>query len=306
MEANLKNCSAAALKQAIVNSLSGEAADYLEFLGFDTSPAEIIRNFKTRFALTSTSTKLQSDFFQIEQNKGERVQKFAGRLEKLYKKLAIKFPERYNLHLLTERLFFGMSQQLRDNTRYLYDTRRREGQTLEYEELLQAARDAEVEWTETGAKPKPPKVARMATSKDENENEGPAKVMVEAVQKSSDVLKQQMAGLTDAIQNMNFGARQKDNQAPRSPAKGVAGRGNGRNRLAGVAPTPGTYDPEKLKNIICHRCFGLGHTWRRCPTPADMEPPAGFQGNAKAGEQSRTPAPRADVQGRKPTTSSKE
>ena len=34
---------------------------------------------------------------------------------------------------------------------------RREGQTLEYEELLQAARDAEVEWTETGAKPKPPK-----------------------------------------------------------------------------------------------------------------------------------------------------
>ena len=95
------------------------------------------------------------------------MQKFAGRLEKLYKKLAIKFPERYNLHLLTERLFFGMSQQLRDNTRYLYDTRRREGQTLEYEELLQAARDAEVEWTETGAKPKPPKVARMATSKDE-------------------------------------------------------------------------------------------------------------------------------------------
>ena len=38
----------------------------------------------------------------------------------------------------------------------------------------------------------------MATSKDENETEGPAKVMVEAVQKSSDVLKQQMAGLTDA------------------------------------------------------------------------------------------------------------
>ena len=70
MEANLKNCSAAALKQAIVNSLSGEAAEYLEFLGFDTSPADIIRKFKTRFALTSTSTKLQSDFFQIEQNKG--------------------------------------------------------------------------------------------------------------------------------------------------------------------------------------------------------------------------------------------
>ena len=306
VEANLKNCSAAALKQAIVNSLSGEAAEYLEFLGFDTSPADIIRKFKTRFALTSTSTKLQSDFFQIEQNKGERVQKFAGRLEKLYKKLAIKFPERYNLHLLTERLFFGMSQQLRDNTRYLYDTRRREGQTLEYEELLQAARDAEVEWTETGAKPKPPKVARMATSKDETDNEGSAKVMVEAVQKSSDVLKQQMAGLTDAIQNMNFGARPKDNQVPRSPAKGAAGRGNGRNRLAGVTPTPGTYDPEKLKNIICHRCFGWGHTWRRCPTPADLEPPAGFQGNAKAGEQSRTPAPRADAQGRKPTTSSKE
>ena len=122
-----------------------------------------------------------------------------------------------------------MSQQLRDNTRYLYDTRRREGQTLEYEELLQAARDAEVEWTETRAKPKPPKVTRLAAPKEENEDEGPAKVMVEAVQKSSDVLKQQMAGLTNAIQNMNFGTRQRDHQPPRSPAKGAAGRGNGRN-----------------------------------------------------------------------------
>ena len=57
VKANQKNCSAAALKHAIVNSLSGEAAEYLEFLGFDTSPTGIIRKFKTQFALT----KLQSD-----------------------------------------------------------------------------------------------------------------------------------------------------------------------------------------------------------------------------------------------------
>ena len=54
------------------------------------------------------------------------------------------YPDMYNLNILKERLFYGMTQHLRDSMRYLY----KESDTG-FEQLLSAAREAETEWVES-------------------------------------------------------------------------------------------------------------------------------------------------------------
>ena len=61
----------------------------------------------------------------------------------MFRKLEIRFPQKYDKDELKERLFFGLRQQLRDTTRFLY---LQKGTT--YEILLQVARNSETEYTE--------------------------------------------------------------------------------------------------------------------------------------------------------------
>ena len=91
-----------------------------------------------------TGDRLQQDFYQLQQEKGEKVQHFAGRLEKAFKKLQEAFPERYQRNQLKERLFHSVNQQMRDSMRYLYDR-----ESITYEALLAAMKKAETEWSET-------------------------------------------------------------------------------------------------------------------------------------------------------------
>ena len=72
------------------------------------------------------------------------MQQYAGRLENQYKKLKLAFPERYGDAQLKERLFFGMIAGLRNATRYVYKQ-----PEANYEALLKAAKEAELEFTES-------------------------------------------------------------------------------------------------------------------------------------------------------------
>ena len=56
--------------------------------------------------------KLQQDFYQLTQEQGEKVKVFAGRPEQLYHKLQEKFPGKYDIKQLKDRLFYGTSQHL--------------------------------------------------------------------------------------------------------------------------------------------------------------------------------------------------
>ena len=73
-----------------------------------------------------------------------RFSRFAACLEFKYKKLINLYPGRYDLNILKERLFYGMTQHLRYSMRYLY----KEVDTT-YESLLSAAMEAEAEWLES-------------------------------------------------------------------------------------------------------------------------------------------------------------
>ena len=81
----------------------------------------ILEAMDKQFGKRATSDKLQQEFYQLQQEKGERIQHFAGCLEKSFKKLQEVFLDRYQQNQLKERLLYGVNQQTRDSMRYLYD-----------------------------------------------------------------------------------------------------------------------------------------------------------------------------------------
>ena len=104
----------------MIGSVTDNASDYLDFVGFDKELPVLMDALETRYGKGQTTDKLQQEFYQLTQERNESVQQFAGRLEFKYKRLICLFPDRYNLNILKERLFYGMTQHLRDSMRYLY------------------------------------------------------------------------------------------------------------------------------------------------------------------------------------------
>ena len=89
-------------------------------------------------------TNYNKSSINLLKNVTKNVQQFAGRLEFKYKCLISLYPDRYNLNILKERLFYGMTQHLQDSMRYLHKE-----QDRGYKQLLSAAREAETEWVES-------------------------------------------------------------------------------------------------------------------------------------------------------------
>ena len=133
-----------AIRARMIRSVTDNARDYLDFVGFNKELPVLMDALETRYGKGQTTEKLQQEFYQLTQEQNESVQQFAGWLEFKYKRLICLYPDRYNLNILMERLFYGMTQHLRDSMRYLY----KETETG-YEQLLSAAREGEAEWVES-------------------------------------------------------------------------------------------------------------------------------------------------------------
>ena len=137
------SCPEHSVRSALITSVRGEASELISFVGFSTPVDAILEAMDKRFGKRATSDRLQQEFYQLQQEKGERIQHFAGRLEKSFKKLQEVFPDRYQQNQLIERLFHGVNQQTRNSMRYLYDK-----ESTTYDVLLAAIKDAETEWLE--------------------------------------------------------------------------------------------------------------------------------------------------------------
>ena len=140
------SCPEGTVRSALITSVWGEASELVSFLGFNAPMETLLDAMEDRFGKKITRDWLQQDFYQLQQEKGEKVQHFVGRLEKAFKKLQEAIPETYLRNQLKERLFHSVNQQTRDSMRYLCD---RESTT--YEVLLAAMKKAETEWSETCA-----------------------------------------------------------------------------------------------------------------------------------------------------------
>ena len=54
-------------------------------MGFDASLEKILEEVMKQFGKRYTGNKLQQEFYQLHQEKGEKVRAFAGRLEIVYR-----------------------------------------------------------------------------------------------------------------------------------------------------------------------------------------------------------------------------
>ena len=138
------SCSEAAVRSALITSVRGEASELVGFVGFNVPLSIILEVINKRFVKKSTADCLQQEFFQLQQEKGERIQHFASHPERVFWKLQEAFPQWYGGEQLKERLFHGVNQQTRDSMWFLYTK-----ETTTYDTLLAAIKEAEIKWLES-------------------------------------------------------------------------------------------------------------------------------------------------------------
>ena len=82
-----------AIKAGMIGSVTDNAWDYLDFVGFDKELPVLMEALETRYGKGQTTDKLQQEFYQVTQDRNESVQQFAGWLEFKYKRLICLYPD---------------------------------------------------------------------------------------------------------------------------------------------------------------------------------------------------------------------
>ena len=240
-----------AIRSGVINSVRGEARDLVEYIGF-TAPLEtLLTKLEERFKKARSTDRLQYEFFQLSQDKGEGVQQYAGRLENQYKKLKLAFPHRYGDAQLKERLFFGMVAGLRNATRYVYKQTE-----ATYEILLTAAKEAELEFNENRG------VSARMKAVGVTEKGDPSKIqeLQSKVEKLAATLK------ANQVQK----GKVKSASAPNSPMKRPPGTGVTQTYRGPEVTSQGPFRGGR-RPIQCYKCGGWGHGWKDCPSPGNVD-----------------------------------
>ena len=257
-----KNLTDQAVRQALIGSLRGGASGFIEYVGLDSPLDVMIDELVERYCVTATHDTLICDFHQLVQERNEKTREFAGRIEKIFKKLRKQIPERYrDKTLLKDRLFHGMHQHLKDSLCYLYTQ-----STVSYSELLQAAYAAEVE-AEKGRVARS-KAANVVSSPEKGDvrsrDPSPIVASVAALESKLDKCLKAVSKATQAqtsIREKQQGNHKREaNSAPTTP-----------NKSKGPAVTAaGPFRGKSGKPLRCWRCGGWGHTSRECPTQENV------------------------------------
>ena len=189
------------VRESIMCSLQGAAADMAHYMGPAASVSEILEKLSVIFGTVASFDVLMQNFYKISQG-NEKVPSFATRLEGTLNQIRIKCPGRIANHEvsshLKDQLFHGVKKHIRDSVRYLYSN----PQTT-YSKLVVTARRAESETEETKVK------ARSAAT-----TEVPA-----GSKELGDQIAWLMAALTRAEQSTHSAS------APSSPGHRGHGRG---------------------------------------------------------------------------------
>ena len=139
------------VRESIMRSLKGEAADMACYMAPTASVSEILEKLFVIFGMVTSFDVLMQNFYKILQGGNEKVPSFMTRLEGTLNQIRIKCPGRIANHEvswhLKERLFHGVKKHVRDSIRYLYSN----PQTT-YSKLVVAARRAKSKTEETKVK----------------------------------------------------------------------------------------------------------------------------------------------------------
>ena len=110
----------------------------ISFLGFDANLDDILEKVEKQFGKQLSGDHLQQEFYQLAQDKNEKVRQFTGRLEQKHKYLKEKFLDRYQTKDLKDRLFHRMHPHICESMRFPYKK-----PEVTYEELLSEMLEAE-------------------------------------------------------------------------------------------------------------------------------------------------------------------
>ena len=196
------------------------------------------------------------DFYQLKQERNEKVQIYSVRLREAYKKLTTRFPKRFPLgdedRILCDRFFYGMRPDLKNGVRHLYDS-----ENCTFGTLLTLSRRVEDEETVT-------RVSAKGT-------------VVDPVDQSSDDLRKQIEKVVKTVVKSNqFRGKRKGNsdnksqkfnkKNPNDETKFEAGSMSMDIRQTTSGPgtsSAGPFAPHQ-RPIQCYRCHGWGHVARLC------------------------------------------
>ena len=113
------------LLPAIRKSIVGRAKFVIRHLGPSYTVDEVITVLTQEYEGVASSDVIFKDFYQLKQEKNEKVQIFSIRLRGMLTKLSLQFPDRVPKEdhdkILKDRFFYGIKSKIRNSIRHLYD-----------------------------------------------------------------------------------------------------------------------------------------------------------------------------------------
>ena len=271
-----KVCMEEAVHSAIVCSVWGEVREMISFLGFDTNLDDILEKVEKWFGKQISGDRLQQEFYQLAQDKNEKVRQFVGRLEQQYKYLKDKFLDRYQTKDLKDRLFHRMHPHIWQSMRFLYKK-----SEVTYEELLFERLEAEKDCC--------PSKSTSVKSK--------AAVVENKASPSLQNLTEEISALTTVVKSASMRTSktklQPNHKTKINPLKGNGNKGNntnGNNPRKGKGPAVSAAGPFKpgQKPLQCYKCEGWGHTYKECALQGGIDW-RGLNGAAPPPEKEKGP-----------------
>ena len=132
---------------AIRKSIVGRAKSVVRHLGPFYTVEEVITVLTQEYEGVASSDVILKDFYQLRQERNEKVQIFSIWLRDMLTKLSIQFPDHVPKEdhdkILKDRFFYGIKSQLQNSIRHLYDI-----ESITFSQLLvKACRNEEEETT---------------------------------------------------------------------------------------------------------------------------------------------------------------
>ena len=135
------------LLPAVRKSIQGRAKSVLRNLGPDYTIDQAIEVLTKEYEGVANSDVVFKEFYQLKQEKNEKVQVFSVRLREALNKLTLRFPDRVPAgdedRILCDHFFYGMKAELKSSVRHLFDS-----PDVSFSMLLTAARRNELEEVE--------------------------------------------------------------------------------------------------------------------------------------------------------------
>ena len=132
------------LLPAIHKSIIGKAQSVVRTLGPSYTVEDVIKCLAREYEGVASSDIVFKEFYQLKQERGEKVQVFSIRLRDALANLSNRFPERVpredHERMLRDRFFYGIKMEMRDSIRHFYDNEK-----IMFGELLLKARRNEDE-----------------------------------------------------------------------------------------------------------------------------------------------------------------